>query len=80
MISNMRNTVPKAITFQRSISSSARSNSIATPYMSSHTTQGSSSRAAKVAGYAVLGSAVAATGASILLKDEVVYWTPNSRK
>ncbi|KAG0056345.1 hypothetical protein BGZ83_005464 [Gryganskiella cystojenkinii] len=38
------------------------------------------SRSIKTVAYTVTGTAVVAGGAHLLFKDEVVYWTPNTRK
>ncbi|KAF9114324.1 hypothetical protein BGX27_011144 [Mortierella sp. AM989] len=84
MMSMVRSATPKALVSRRLISSSAKANAIAASIghniASSSTSSSSSSRAAKVASYAVLGSTTVAIGVSLLLKDEVVYWTPNTRK
>ncbi|KAF9360039.1 hypothetical protein BGX26_010689 [Mortierella sp. AD094] len=83
MMSMIRIATPKAIVSRRLISSSAKSNAVAASIghniMPSTASPSSSSRTAKTAGYAILGSTVVATGVSLLLKDEVVYWTPNAR-
>ncbi|KAF9941398.1 hypothetical protein BGZ65_003881, partial [Modicella reniformis] len=67
MISTIRTTAPMALN-RRLFSISATTNA-----------PSSSPRAAKIAAYTVLGSTVVIAGASRLLKDEVVYWTPNVR-
>lgn len=38
------------------------------------------SRSVKSVAFAVGGTAAVVGGASLLFKDEVVYWTPNARK
>ncbi|KAG0301353.1 hypothetical protein BGZ98_008424 [Dissophora globulifera] len=75
MIPTMRTAIPKTLTTARLMSSAAQSNAPATSFASS-----ASRTAAKVAAYAVIGSTTVVAGASVLFKDEVVYWTPNVRK
>ena len=81
MSTMIRNSVTKAAT-RRFISNSTRNNaavSIGHQVMTSPATATASSKI-KVATYTVLGSTAMVAGVSLLLKDEVVYWTPNVRK
>ncbi|KAF9959006.1 hypothetical protein BGZ72_010446 [Mortierella alpina] len=81
MMSTMiRTSATKAAT--RFISSSSRNNaavSLGHQAMTSPANAAASSRT-KIAAYTVLGSTAVVAGVSLLLKDEVVYWTPNVRK
>ncbi|KAF9112630.1 hypothetical protein BGX27_003018 [Mortierella sp. AM989] len=71
---------------QRFISNSTRVNNIAaqigheSSMASSSTSLSSAGRAFKTVAYTVLGSTAVVAGLSVLFKDEVVYWTPNTRK
>ncbi|KAG0258553.1 hypothetical protein BG011_003220 [Mortierella polycephala] len=84
MMPIIRNAAAKATT-HRFISNSARSyNAVAlghhaSPSMANAATS-ATSRTAKTVAYALLGSTAVIGGFSILLKDEVVYWTPNSNR
>ena len=69
---------------KRFISNSARANAavtinhVAAPStLASAKAAANGSKTAKAITYTVLGSTVVVAGASHLLKDEVVYWTPN---
>ncbi|KAF9200775.1 hypothetical protein BGZ49_008994 [Haplosporangium sp. Z 27] len=85
-MSMIRTATPKAIAVShRFISSSAKSNAVAASIghnivPSSASSSSSSSKAVKVAAIAVVGSTAVVSGLSLLLKDEVVVWTPNARK
>ncbi|KAF9924600.1 hypothetical protein FBU30_005448 [Linnemannia zychae] len=78
MMSAIRTSAPTATIAKRFISSSARANAAVTinhtaaPINSTH-----GSKTAKSIAYAVLGGTATVAGVSHLLKDEVVYWTPN---
>ncbi|KAF8969763.1 hypothetical protein BGZ46_010630 [Entomortierella lignicola] len=85
MMSMIRTATPKTVAAShRFISSSAKSNAVAASIghniVPSSVSSSSSSKAVKVAAIAVLGSTAVVSGLSLLLKDEVVVWTPNARK
>ncbi|KAG0230248.1 hypothetical protein BGW41_002563 [Actinomortierella wolfii] len=67
----------------RAISNSSKASSPATlahnASESAHYSSSTSSTAKTVA-YTVLGATAVVGGLSALLKDEVIYWTPNTRK
>ncbi|KAG0257589.1 hypothetical protein BG011_003869 [Mortierella polycephala] len=71
---------------RRSISNSSKTNSAASASlgrnasMASSASPSSSSRTLKTVAYTIVGSTVVVASVSHLLKDEVVYWTPNPRK
>ncbi|KAF9345707.1 hypothetical protein BGX26_002818 [Mortierella sp. AD094] len=70
---------------KRFISNSTKVNNVAATAQISHETSASASlsssgRAFKAVAYTVLGSTAVVAGLSHLFKDEVVYWTPNTRK
>ncbi|KAF9336423.1 hypothetical protein BG006_008704 [Podila minutissima] len=77
MLSMIRTSVAK--TPARCISTSAPSRAATVAIAHSEAVVSTSSRTKTVA-YAVLGSTAVVAGASHVLKDEVVYWTPNARK
>ncbi|KAG0375972.1 hypothetical protein BGX24_008450 [Mortierella sp. AD032] len=84
MMSMIRNTLTKvAPTATRTITNSTKTNA-AISLESSMPSMNSSSNAStgrfKTIAYTVLGSTAVVAGFSHLLKDEVVYWTPNVRK
>jgi hypothetical protein len=79
MIPTIRAAGPKALN-RRLFSNSARTNVAVASIAHNTSAVSSTSRAAKIAVYTVLGSTAVVAGASHLLKDEVVYWTPNARK
>ncbi|KAF9572029.1 hypothetical protein EC968_010434 [Mortierella alpina] len=82
MISTMIRTSATKAAPRRFISNSTRNNaavSLGHQAMASPATASASSKT-KVAAYTVLGSTAVVAGVSLLLKDEVVYWTPNVRK
>ncbi|KAF9185194.1 hypothetical protein BGZ51_002915 [Haplosporangium sp. Z 767] len=84
MMSMIRIAAAKA-TARRFISSSARSyNAVALEHHASPSMATAAipaaSRTAKTVAYTLLGSTAVIGGFSILLKDEVVYWTPNSNR
>ncbi|KAG0272490.1 hypothetical protein BGZ95_011760 [Linnemannia exigua] len=65
---------------KRFISSSARANAAVAINQTAARTATASANGAKTAktiAYTVLGSTVVVASVSHLLKDEVVYWTPN---
>ncbi|KAF9082654.1 hypothetical protein BGX23_012231 [Mortierella sp. AD031] len=69
---------------QRFISSSARANAavainhtVAAAPSTAAVAANGSIKTAKTVAYTVLGSTAVVAGFSHLLKDEVVYWTPN---
>ncbi|KAF9155553.1 hypothetical protein BG015_009426 [Linnemannia schmuckeri] len=66
---------------KRLISSSARANAAVainhTVASATPSTTANGAKTAKTVAYAVLGSTAVVAGVSHLLKDEVVYWTPN---
>ncbi|KAH7054168.1 hypothetical protein BKA57DRAFT_502580 [Linnemannia elongata] len=79
----IRNTISKvAPTATRAISNSTKTNaaiSLESSAMPSHNTAAASSNGRfKAVAYTVLGSTAVVAGISHLLKDEVVYWTPNT--
>ncbi|KAF9145358.1 hypothetical protein BGX30_009368 [Mortierella sp. GBA39] len=80
----IRNTISKvAPTATRAISNSTKTNaaiSLESSAMPSHSTAAPSNGRFKAVAYTVLGSTAVVAGMSHLLKDEVVYWTPNVRK
>ncbi|KAF9378586.1 hypothetical protein CPC16_011214, partial [Podila verticillata] len=78
MMSMIRTSVTKAVP-ARYISTSAPSRSATVAIGRSEAMTSPSSRTKTVA-YAVLGSTAVVAGASHILKDEVVYWTPNACK
>ncbi|KAF9912779.1 hypothetical protein EC991_008641 [Linnemannia zychae] len=85
MMSMIRNTLTKvAPTATRTISNSTKTNAAISLESSSMPSMNSSSNAStgrfKTIAYTVLGSTAVVAGFSHLLKDEVVYWTPNVRK
>ncbi|KAF9193282.1 hypothetical protein BGZ51_003803 [Haplosporangium sp. Z 767] len=71
---------------RRSISNSCKTNSAASVSlghngsMTSSASSSPSSRTLKTVAQIVLGSTAVVAGVSHLLKDEVIYWTPNTRK
>ncbi|KAI1318572.1 hypothetical protein EDD11_006262 [Mortierella claussenii] len=80
-----------AATARRSISNSSKTNNVATVSIGQDVSSMSSSAAAsfspsssgrayKAVAYTVLGGTAVVAGISHLLKDEVIYWTPNIRK
>ncbi|KAF9570413.1 hypothetical protein EC968_001811 [Mortierella alpina] len=88
-MSILRNAITKAAApaARRSISNSSMTNNAAAVSLghdgamsSSSSASSSSGRALKAVAYTVLGSATVVAGVSHLLKDEVIYWTPNTRK
>ncbi|KAG0201764.1 hypothetical protein BGX28_005509 [Mortierella sp. GBA30] len=86
-MSIIRNAITKvaAPAARRSISNSSKTNNAAVSIgheatVSSSSSSSSSGRALKAIAYTVLGSATVVAGVSHLLKDEVIYWTPNTRK
>ncbi|KAF9086878.1 hypothetical protein BGX23_008530 [Mortierella sp. AD031] len=88
-MSMIRNTLTKVspAATRRAISNSTKTNAAISLESSSSsmpsTASASSSnggRAYKTVAYTVLGSTAVVAGFSHLLKDEVVYWTPNVRK
>ncbi|GJJ68961.1 hypothetical protein EMPS_01307 [Entomortierella parvispora] len=89
MMSMIRNTFAKvAPAATRSISNSSKTNNASVTLghvanMASESASPASSSSAKTfkaVAYTVLGSTALVAGVSHLLKDEVVYWTPNVRK
>ncbi|KAG0274059.1 hypothetical protein BGZ95_010140 [Linnemannia exigua] len=85
MMSMIRNTLTKvAPTATRTISNSTKTNAAISLESSSMPSMNASSNAStgrfKTIAYTVLGSTAVVAGFSHLLKDEVVYWTPNVRK
>jgi hypothetical protein len=82
----IRNTISKvAPTATRAISNSTKTNAAisleASAAMPSHNASSNASNGRfKAVAYTVLGSTAVVAGISHLLKDEVVYWTPNVRK
>ncbi|KAF9577439.1 hypothetical protein BGW38_007349, partial [Lunasporangiospora selenospora] len=84
MMSMIRSSITKATTARRLISNSTKSNNVAYTlgHEASHTAPASSSSSSvlKAVAYTVLGSTAVVAGVSHLLKDEVIYWTPNVRK
>ncbi|KAF9135464.1 hypothetical protein BGW39_002609, partial [Mortierella sp. 14UC] len=84
MMSMIRNTLTKvAPTATRTISNSTKTNAAISLESSSMPSMPSSRNAStgrfKTIAYTVLGSTAVVAGFSHLLKDEVVYWTPNVR-
>ncbi|KAG0050608.1 hypothetical protein BGZ83_004612 [Gryganskiella cystojenkinii] len=87
MMSMIRNTLSKvAPTATRSISNSSKTNAsislghVASMASESATAPSTSSSTLKAVANTVLGTTAVVAGISYLLKDEVVYWTPNVRK
>lgn len=88
MMSMIRNTFAKvAPATTRSISNSSKTNNasvtlghVASMASESAAPASSSAKTFKTVAYTVLGSTALVAGVSHLLKDEVVYWTPNVRK
>ncbi|KAG9066124.1 hypothetical protein KI688_001343 [Linnemannia hyalina] len=78
MMSMIRASTSTTTVAKRLISSSTRANAAAVAI--NHTVAAAPSNGAKTAktvAYAVLGSTAVVASVSHLLKDEVVYWTPN---
>ncbi|KAF8929171.1 hypothetical protein BGZ47_001236 [Haplosporangium gracile] len=80
----IRNTITKvAPTATRAISNSTKTNAAisleASSSMPAHNAAAPSNGRFKAIAYTVLGSTAVVAGVSHLLKDEVVYWTPNVR-
>ncbi|KAF9977970.1 hypothetical protein BGZ73_004253 [Actinomortierella ambigua] len=66
----------------RTISNSSKANSAATLAHNAAEAghYASSGSTAKTVAYTALGTVAVVGGLSALLKDEVIYWTPNARK
>lgn len=78
MMSMIRASTSTTTVAKRLISSSARANSAAVSINDTVAAAPSNgAKTAKTVAYAVLGSTAVVAGVSHLLKDEVVYWTPN---
>ncbi|KAF9142151.1 hypothetical protein BGX30_003272 [Mortierella sp. GBA39] len=79
MMSMIRASTSTTTVAKRLISSSTRANAAAVAI--NHTVAAAApsngAKTAKTVAYTVLGSTAVVVGASHLLKDEVVYWTPN---
>lgn len=79
MMSIIRASTSTTTVAKRLISSSAKVNAsaVAINHTVAAAAPSNGAKTAKTVAYAVLGSAAVVAGASRLLKDEVVYWTPN---
>ncbi|KAG0366433.1 hypothetical protein BGX24_003687 [Mortierella sp. AD032] len=62
---------------KRFISSSVRANAAVVINHTAAATSANGAKTVKTVAYTVLGSTAVVAGVSHLLKDEVVYWTPN---
>ncbi|KAF9905681.1 hypothetical protein BX616_000942 [Lobosporangium transversale] len=80
MLPSIRAVTPKAFVARRFISQSSKANAAASIAQNAMPATANGSRTAKAAAYTVLGGGIVVAGAAVLLKDEVVYWTPNVRK